>query len=171
MSMPSRLPMSDWSKARNAFVKLVESDPELKAAGCRIVQLDGDPLPQWQSGPTLAQTPWIRIQTQGSPERWPAHWETEGQHSAPLIMDVQIATSGFRESDFLDLWGAIVKAIYPGVPGSERRLAKERIMIDSRICQITMTRVPTPLPPPPGKPAMLIGSGAFRIDISISTKE
>lgn len=160
MSIP-KFPKSPWSRAFEDFCRVLQTDPLLKSVIKTWQVWDGRRDPQ--TAPTAASLP--RCEIRLAPAS--SGWETEGQHAAPLSVDVELIVPSLDARDLLDLWWAVVKAVYPDDSG--RRAEVARMETEAKV-QLTMTQHLTQWEPVAGLTA-LVGSGQFLMDLYVSTRE
>lgn len=72
---------------------------------------EGDPSqsPAISPAPALVHLPLIRVW----PGNYPSRWETEGQHSGVLELQVELIAPGIHYADRFGLWTAFYRAVYP----------------------------------------------------------
>lgn len=167
MAVPSlALPSSPWTRAFRAIVRILETDPALRAAGVTILSWQGTP----GEADASPRPPEIRL----TPASGGAQWITEGQHEIPLGITVDLAVRGTCVDDLMNLWWAVMNALYPAA-GSAREATVEQLTArenaSNLIQQLSITGAP--LTPTPGTDPVphLTGTGELTLLIWVSTGE
>jgi hypothetical protein len=66
-------------------------------------------LPGDDDPPAVSQSPWIRL----TPVADPGGWRATGLHQLNIVVQIEAFTAGTRATDLMDLWDAIVTAMFP----------------------------------------------------------
>lgn len=155
------IPKSPHSVAYEAILKVLESDPVLKANRIAIVARDGGKT-CWP--PAKGGVPAVFVQIDSTP--W--GWETEGEHDAPLTISLTLAVAqGQGDSAILDLWGAILAAIFPSITREADHARVQGILGPTAISQITAIQAPGCRE----QGDVLLGEGKLAVQIYLSTGE
>lgn len=155
-------PAGDLTKAFESFKRLISTDPVIKAANV-LIETGYDPLTEMGQRSSVTNRHLVGIKTSGAS----CAWATEGQHTTPLQVDLLIAIPRGRDAEFLNFWSALMLAVFP--QDTERKAEKSRILVDTKIDQITMLSVPAPATTTTG--SGLVGTGSFLLHLYLSTKE
>jgi len=101
--------VSPWRRGFRAIDRQLRTDPTLKAAGVTIRSWSGEP---GDTGPpSVAMCPWIRLTPKAGVGS--GDWESEGWQRADLTIAIETAVAGTHCDPLMDLWWAIVLALFP----------------------------------------------------------
>lgn len=175
---------SPWRRGFRAVDRQLRTDPNLNAAGVTIRSWNGEPGDM--AGPSAAVCPWIRITPKA--RSGSGDWESEGWQRADLTIAIETAVAGTNCDLLMDLWWAIVLALFPPLETSRRaealRIRDEAITPPARIPVASghvvtcwgyepgRLRLTTPAIEPivaPGGGAMLMGRGELTLTLSVAT--
>lgn len=157
------LPDSPWSRAYRGVVQLIKTDPRLKTAGVTVLAMDG----KKRSLPVESNLPWIRISTIDESSAW----RSEKSHDAPLGLVVEVAVASNDVCDLLNLWWAVVRAIYREPEDVDLRAARDRILADAGWPQIDITKQALQATFAEGSDEILTSDGRLKVQVHVSTPE
>lgn len=127
------LPAAQEVAAFRAIDRIIRQDPVCKRIfGKNFYSWTGDPLDT--NDPTSESCPWIRL----SPVPGASSWENVGQHRMPMSVAIELAVSGTRIDELLNLWGVVRAALFP--QDLDQLAAVQAIIDTANITKGRMTR-------------------------------